>query len=361
MDFQTLTAKDVFKLNDSSFSKKFGQNYLFDENINKKIVNSTDLTGKNVLEIGPGPGGLTIEILRKNQFATFTIIEYDKIWYNFWKDATKNTNNVSVIFQDILRTDLEDLNIDTIISNLPYNISTQVLYKIFPYMHKFETLILMFQKEVADRITANLLKNNKNSTKSSKKNYAKLSILAQMFAKIDKIMDINPGSFTPAPKVKSTLLKFQPYKTAKKIPIEDFSKTTIIQDTHLAANQITAQTISQTFQKTSSTKKNPPTKETSIQIISNNLQANIPLLFPVIFKNNENYLLFYNFMNEFLTAAFATRRKFLKSNIQNFDQLFDIIINLGYSSSVRAEEIAINDYMFVACKYLSQKYPNFLN
>lgn len=207
------SAKEIFEKYNCSASKRFGQNYIFSRSINQKIVSfSGDIKNKTVLEIGPGPGGLTLEILEKNP-KKFIIVELDKLWADAWSDITRDFNNVVVINSDILRVNIEDLKPDIIISNLPYNISSQVLFKVLPIMHTFEKIVFMFQKELADRICADF----------GSKTYGKLSVLTQWKALVKKELVLPPGVFTPSPKVYSAVLSFSP-KLKDDINFDQFNR-----------------------------------------------------------------------------------------------------------------------------------------
>ena len=138
-----------------SAKKSLGQNFLIDKNIIKKIVNLTQIKNKNVIEIGPGKGALTEEIiLRKPK--SIKLIEKDYELYKDLKNKYSNNNNVTIFNADILKFDLEKiLKRDCILyGNLPYNISSQILVKIlkFKRLHTLQDLILMFQKELAEKI-----------------------------------------------------------------------------------------------------------------------------------------------------------------------------------------------------------------
>ncbi len=184
--------------------KSLGQNFLIDQNIIDKIVNILELKNRNILEIGPGTGNLTEGILKKNPKKVL-VIEKDNNLTSLLKEKFKN--KVEVINKDILKID-ENLLSDqtlTVFGNLPYNISTEILCKwILNIKEKiwFDCLILMFQKEVADRIISDF------DTKS----YGRLTILANWRLDIKKIFDISPTSFQPKPKIDSTVLLFKPKK-----------------------------------------------------------------------------------------------------------------------------------------------------
>ena len=185
--------------------KSLGQNFLIDQNILKKIVSLVRIEEKSVLEIGPGTGNLTSYILKNNP-KKLIVVEKDKLLANYLNK--KFESKISIINDDILKIDEKKLYNKRLIvfGNLPYNISTEILAKwIINLDHKnfwFNSLILMFQKEVADRIFS----------KFDSSNYGRLTILANWKLEIDKICDIKPGSFSPKPKVDSTLLFFKPKK-----------------------------------------------------------------------------------------------------------------------------------------------------
>jgi len=189
--------------------KSLGQNFLTDRNVLEIIVNTTPIKDKNILEIGPGTGNLTSFILKKNP-KKFYVIEKDN-------DLSENLNNtfkdqLTIINDDILNID-ENLLFNekvTVFGNLPYNISTEILSKWIVNLKDnfwFDYLVLMFQKEVADRIIANF----------NKSTYGRLSILSNWKLNVKKICDIRPESFSPKPKVDSSLLFFSPKQSFYKI------------------------------------------------------------------------------------------------------------------------------------------------
>ena len=184
--------------------KSLGQNFLIDKNIIKKIVNFTRIENKNILEVGPGTGNLTSFILEKKP-KKLIVIEKDK---NLARNLKENfQNQLLVINDDVLNVDEASLfggNV-TVFGNLPYNISTEILSKWITNLKNefwFDSLILMFQKEVADRIIA----------KFNTSNYGRLSIISNWKLNIEKICDIGPESFSPKPKIDSSLLFFSPKK-----------------------------------------------------------------------------------------------------------------------------------------------------
>ena len=189
--------------------KSLGQNFLIDKNILEKITNTTKITNKIVLEVGPGTGNLTSYILKKNPKKLFVIEKDNQLAINL---ENKFNNQISIIHEDVLKIDETTFFKDKLIvfGNLPYNISTEIISKwIINLKDKFwfECLILMFQKEVADRIIAEL------NTSS----YGRLSIICNWKLNIRKICDIKPESFFPKPNVDSSLLFFYPKKNFVKI------------------------------------------------------------------------------------------------------------------------------------------------
>ena len=189
--------------------KSLGQNFLIDVNILEKITNITNIENQTVLEIGPGTGNLTSYILKKNPKKLFVIEKDDKLASEL---ENKFNNQISIINDDILKIDETTLFKDKVIvfGNLPYNISTEIISKWIINLKDFfwfESLILMFQKEVADRVIADF------NTSS----YGRLSIICNWKLNIKKICDIKPAAFSPKPKVDSSLLIFQPKKNFVKI------------------------------------------------------------------------------------------------------------------------------------------------
>ena len=190
--------------------KRLGQNFLIDRNILEKIVNLINIKHQTIIEIGPGTGNLTSYILKKKP-KKFIAIEKDK---NLALVLKKNfKDKLEIINDDILKINEKSLSKDKVIvfGNLPYNISTEILCKWILNLDNedfwFHSLILMFQKEVADRIISKF-----NSSK-----YGRLTILANWKFNVKKIIDIKPNSFNPKPKIDSSLLFFSPKKHFFKI------------------------------------------------------------------------------------------------------------------------------------------------
>jgi 16S rRNA (adenine1518-N6/adenine1519-N6)-dimethyltransferase len=183
--------------------KSLGQNFLIDQNIIDKIINTVEIDNKSILEVGPGTGNLTKAILKKNPKKLIVIEKDNNLAELLKKDFD---NNIKIINDDILKINENKLDADvlTVFGNLPYNISTEILCNwIVNIKNKnfwFDNLVLMFQKEVADRIIA----------KFNTKNYGRLSILSNWKLKIEKICDVQPSSFFPKPKIESSVLLLKP-------------------------------------------------------------------------------------------------------------------------------------------------------
>ena len=182
--------------------KSLGQNFLIDREVLEKIVSITDITNKEVLEIGPGSGNLTTYILKKKPKKLY-VVEKDDDLAKLLKE--KFDTEIEIINDDILKVSESTISDQklSVFGNLPYNISTEILSKWILNMGSnfwFDSLILMFQKEVADRIISEF--NNSN--------YGRLSILSSWKLNVKKILDIKPQSFSPRPKIDSSLLLFTP-------------------------------------------------------------------------------------------------------------------------------------------------------
>ena len=189
--------------------KSLGQNFLIDRTVLELIVDTVEIANKEVLEIGPGSGNLTTYILKKNPKKVYTIEKDDELALLL---EDKFNNEITIINDDILKISEDKISSEklTVFGNLPYNISTEILSKWITNLDKkiwFESLVLMFQKEVAERIIA-----EPNTSK-----YGRLSILSNWKLNIKKIIDIKPQSFSPRPKIDSTLLLFTPKEKIFKI------------------------------------------------------------------------------------------------------------------------------------------------
>jgi len=189
--------------------KSLGQNFLIDRDILKKISEITPIKDKIVLEVGPGTGNLTTFILKKTPKKLIVVEKDNELATNI---AEIFKDQLTIINDDILNIDEKSLSSEkiTVFGNLPYNISTEILSRWIVNLKTdfwFDHLVLMFQKEVADRIIADF----------NTSDYGRLSILSNWKLNITKICDIKPESFSPRPKIDSSLLFFSPKKNFFKI------------------------------------------------------------------------------------------------------------------------------------------------
>ena len=177
--------------------KHLGQHFLKDDNIAKKIVLSLH-DNSNVLEIGPGTGILTKHLL-EIQNINLKLIEVDKESVDYLVLQYPELKE-QILFADFLRYDLKGLFGDSfsVIGNFPYNISTQILFKVLDYRNQITEVVGMFQKEVAERIASG----------PGKKVYGILSVLMQAFYNIEYLFTVNESVFVPPPKVKSAVIRF---------------------------------------------------------------------------------------------------------------------------------------------------------
>lgn len=176
--------------------KSLSQNFLIDKNICKKIVKEADIKNKNILEIGPGKGVLTEFILNENPRKLILIEKDDKL-FKYLKKKYDTYNNVRVINYDILDYEINNLKNINIISNLPYNISTKIILKLFKSHNIIDKMVLMLQKEVAEKFE---YKNSK---------YNKYNFLNNLLCNYKICFIVKPNSFKPVPKVISAVVKFE--------------------------------------------------------------------------------------------------------------------------------------------------------
>ena len=204
--------------------KSLGQNFLIDNNIIDKIINISSIENNNIVEIGPGTGNLTNKIIDKNP-KSLILIEKDKKLIDLLENKFSNQKKVRIFNEDILKFQLEKaIKTDSIIiGDLPYNISSQILVKLIKFkkwLPKYKKLILMFQKEVADKILA----------KHKSYSFGRLAVLTNSRLKVNKSFNVSKNCFYPVPKVKSTVLVFEPIinKNFKVKNIENLEKVSHI-------------------------------------------------------------------------------------------------------------------------------------
>jgi 16S rRNA (adenine1518-N6/adenine1519-N6)-dimethyltransferase len=184
--------------------KSLGQNFLIDNNILNKIIKLAEINNSDIVEIGPGTGNLTKKIIEQKP-KNLILIEKDQTLTSNLKNELIKYNNFKIFNEDILKFDLENnmKKNSIIIGNLPYNISSQILVKLIKFkkwLPKYKKLILMFQKEVADKILAN----------HNTSDYGRLAVLTAARLKITTHFNVSPNSFYPVPRVKSSVLVFEP-------------------------------------------------------------------------------------------------------------------------------------------------------
>ncbi|MBN8535971.1 MAG: ribosomal RNA small subunit methyltransferase A [Deltaproteobacteria bacterium] len=261
-----MTAKERLNLffNSSPIYAKrsLGQNFLVSDYAIEMMLNKLKvINSENIIEIGPGPGALTDLILKLKK--NYSTIELDQVFAEYW-----SSKGIKVFNQDALKFDwdlFENKLDSTLISNLPYQISSSIVIDRSMDDAPFSNMVLMFQKEVAQKIRA------KNKTSD----FSLLSLIAQTFWQMETLCDLGPRDFTPAPKVASRVLHFKSKKTE--------------------------------------------------------------------IKNKKNYL-------QFSKAAFKQKRKMLKSNLMQYNNLkeldlLDVMAELKISKTARAEELSTEDFV----------------
>lgn len=185
--------------------KKLGQHFLKNEKIINDIVNLKGLENKNIIEIGPGLGVLTKAILKKKPRFLVSIEKDYKLEPYLLPLVKRYDSNFILRFDDALKTNIEEIykkDSLILIANLPYNIATTLLISWLQYIKIFDSLIVMVQKEVAERLTAQI----------SSKSYGRVSVLMQLYCEIEKKFDVCPENFMPPPKVVSTVIHIIPKK-----------------------------------------------------------------------------------------------------------------------------------------------------
>lgn len=185
--------------------KRFGQNFLTDPNLLSKIAKAAGpLQGFHVIEIGPGPGGLTRALLKEGA-ASVTALELDLECINLLEPLKAAADGrLNILHQDALKTDFKSLlggRPTKIVANLPYNIATELIARWLEAKLDVASYTVMVQKEVALRLTAS----------KKDEHYGRLSLLAQFFTTSKRLFDVPPRAFIPAPKVMSSILSLTPH------------------------------------------------------------------------------------------------------------------------------------------------------
>lgn len=211
--------RDVIAAYGLMAKKSLGQNFLLDLNLTAKIARAAgSLAGVNVIEVGPGPGGLTRAILGTEAQSLHAIERDDRCVEALQSLVVAAEGRLTLHAEDAMKADYEALcpAPRAVIANLPYNIGTVLLTGWLEHIHLFKSLTLMFQKEVADRIVA----------ETGEKEYGRLSIICQWLSHPEKRFDIPPSAFTPPPKITSTVVHFTPRARTDDIPFAVMEKIT---------------------------------------------------------------------------------------------------------------------------------------
>lgn len=213
--------KHIMQQNGLQFNKRYGQNFLTDEGVLQQIAEGADISGKQVLEIGPGLGTLTWELASRGE--KVVSVEIDKGLAELLPETLRDFSNVTVLHQDILKTNLEQLVetefggiAPTLAANLPYYITTPIIMYLLESGIEFPNIVIMIQKEVAERIAA----------APGGKDYGVLTIAVNFYAEPEIICHVPAQSFIPAPNVDSVVLslKPRPHPTCKPKDTDKFFK-----------------------------------------------------------------------------------------------------------------------------------------
>lgn len=191
--------------------KRFGQHFLHDRSVIEKIISAAKLSiEQEVVEIGPGLGVLTDQLLPLASHVHVMEIDRDLIE----RLEARQDNRLTVHAGDVLKTDWLRILLAppyTLVANLPYNISSQIVFKLLEHRQLFQRMVLMFQREVGERLVA----------EPGGKDYGILSVLCQLWYDIDVVTLVKPGAFNPPPKVDSIVLNFQPLSAPRVDPVDE--------------------------------------------------------------------------------------------------------------------------------------------
>ena len=203
MEYSPKKIKEVMELNDFNFKKKFGQNFIIDENIIDSIINKADIDKNTlVIEVGPGAGSLTYKLAKKAK--NVICYEIDTTLKDILGNNLKEFDNVDIIYNDflkqIIKEDIKKYNYDKlyVVANLPYYITTPILIKIIEDSIAVDKIVVMVQKEVGDRFKA----------KPNSKDYSSLSVYLNYYFDVKKILDVSRNVFMPKPNVDSIVVEF---------------------------------------------------------------------------------------------------------------------------------------------------------
>lgn len=209
--------KNLMEASNFNFKKKFGQNFIIDENIIKSIITKSDIDENTlVIEIGVGAGALTIGL---SQFAKNVLCyEIDEKLKQVLDVTLKNKKNVDIIYKDFLQADIKndikkyEYKKIYVIANLPYYITTPIIMRIIESKIDVDKIVVMVQKEVGDRFKAN----------PNTKDYNSLSVFLNYYFDIKKLLDVSRNVFMPKPNVDSIVVEFRKKENIYKVKNEDF-------------------------------------------------------------------------------------------------------------------------------------------
>ena len=211
--------KQILEMYKIRANKDLGQNFLIDDNVVQKIIDSANIDENDlIIEIGPGLGVLTNRLLSKCNYVV--AIELDKKMVNIISDRFRGENNLEIINEDILKVDLKGLiqekkekyNIKKVkvVANLPYYISTPIIMKLLEKKLRIDEIIVMVQKEVADRLTAN----------TGDRLAGAITYAIEYYSESEKIINVPKESFIPSPKVESEVIKLK-IRENPKVSVKD--------------------------------------------------------------------------------------------------------------------------------------------
>lgn len=197
-----LNTKELVNRYDFKFSKSLGQNFLIDETVLSDILDSANVTKEDfIIEIGPGVGTLTKELLKRAK--KVCAVELDSRLIPILQTELSSFDNFMLINKDALKIDFKDIigeeNSVKIVANLPYYVTTPIISKLLTEGCNFKSLTIMIQKEVAERMAAD----------PNTKEYGALSILTQYYCNTEIIRKVSPSCFIPRPKVESIVIKLE--------------------------------------------------------------------------------------------------------------------------------------------------------
>jgi 16S rRNA (adenine1518-N6/adenine1519-N6)-dimethyltransferase len=184
--------------------KRLGQHFLFDPSILRRIAAAPgDLTGRTVIEVGPGPGGLTRALLATGAARVVAVERDPRFVAHLRRLQAESAGRLLVVEADALTVDPTAWGGDgsvRIVANLPYNVATPLLFGWFDRLDRIATMVLMFQKEVAARLAAS----------PGSADYGRLAVMAQLLCRVERLFDLPPAAFTPPPKVSSSVVRLTP-------------------------------------------------------------------------------------------------------------------------------------------------------